>query len=78
MVKQIKEIQDPNVLIKCMVEVIKEKNGIRMIRENTETKWYKKPKYDYGIQYQNENGKWNDIEWKSTYTRAKNEYESQI
>jgi len=70
----IKKIQDPNVLIPCEVEVLKEKNGVRLIRENIESNPYHKPQYVYGVQIRI-NGEWGKIEWQPSYARAKNYYE---
>jgi len=57
------------------IEILKEKNNIRLLRENLESKSYKKPKYQYYIQYKNE--KWESPEPKISYSRAKDEFEYQ-
>lgn len=58
------------------LEIIKEKHGVRLLRENLETRSYKKPRYQYYVQYHDE-GKWQRPEAKVSFTRAKDEFESQ-
>lgn len=59
-----------------MTDIVKEKNGWRLLRDNFERKMWKRPRYYYEVQYE-ENGKFVESLGTFSLREAMNHFEFQ-